>query len=113
MKFGDILRALLEERELSQKQLAEELKMLAPTLGRYIRNEREPDMETIKIIAKYFDVSTDYLLHFQAGGIKTQKENEILRIFRSISDEQQDLFIEQGKAFIRLNRKEEQMAKSS
>ena len=38
MLFGDILRNLLEERNLSQKQFAEELKIAPSTLGNYIRN---------------------------------------------------------------------------
>jgi transcriptional regulator with XRE-family HTH domain len=113
MKFGDIIRELLEEQGISQKQLAAELKLLAPSLGRYIRNEREPDYETLKSIAQYFDVSTDYLLCFNSGKSDTQRENEILRIFRSLSFEQQELYIEQGKAFIRLNKKEKAGAKSS
>ena len=113
MKFGDVLRNLLEERDLSQKQLATELKLLAPTLGRYIRNEREPDIETIKAIAKYFNVSADYLLNLKLGKSNSKKENEILRIFRSLDDEQQDLFIDQGKVLIRHNHKEKINAKSS
>jgi len=111
MRFGDILRELLDERDLSQKQLAEDLKLLAPTVGRYIRNEREPDIETIKIIAKYFNVSADYLLNLPSGQVNTQNENEMLRIFRSLNKEQQDVYIEQGKAFIRTSQKDN--AKSS
>ena len=49
MKFGDILRELLEEKELSQKQLAEDLNISASAVGNYVRNNREPDFETLKI----------------------------------------------------------------
>ena len=106
MKFGEVLKELLEEKEMSQKQLADELKLLAPTLGRYVRNEREPDIETIKMIAKYFDVSTDYLLNYQTGSSSTHREDELLRIFRSLAEEQKEVYLEQGKAFIRVNQKE-------
>ena len=106
MKFGEILKGLLEEREMSQKQLADELKLLAPTLGRYVRNDREPDIETIKIIAKYFGVSTDYLLDCQTGKTVSHMEDEMLRVFRSMTPEQQEMCVEQGKAVIRLNHKE-------
>ena len=54
MKFGDILRELLEENELTQKQLAQDLNIAPSTLGNYIRNIREPDFETLKIFATYF-----------------------------------------------------------
>lgn len=106
MQFGDVLRELLEEKEMSQKQLADELNLLAPTLGRYIRNEREPDIETIKTIAKYFNVSTDYLLDFHTGKTHSHMEDELLRVFRSMTLEQQDIFVEQGKAIERINKKE-------
>ena len=62
MKFGDVLRELLEEQNLSQKQLAAELNISASALGNYIRNNREPDFEILKRIARYFCVSTDFLL---------------------------------------------------
>lgn len=108
MQFGDVLRGLLEETEITQKQLATELNLLPATLGRYIRNEREPDIETIKRIAKYFDVSTDYLLDYQSGGIHSHIEDEVLRVFRSMTAEQQIIYMEQGKAVVRLNQKEKQ-----
>lgn len=66
MRIEDVLRELLEEAETTQKQMATELNLLPATLGRYIRNEREPDIETIKRIANYFHVSTDYLLDYQS-----------------------------------------------
>ena len=106
MKFGDVLKELLEERDLSQKRLAIELNLLAPTLGRYIRNEREPDIETIKIIAKYFEVSIDFLLDYHSGKTATYTEGELLRVFRSMTPAQQEICIEQGKAVVRLNHKE-------
>ena len=113
MKFGETLRNLMDERDLSQKQLAIELKITQSTLGGYVQDTREPDFETLKMFAKYFNVSTDYLLNFQLGKVNTQNENEILRIVRSLSKEQQELYIEQGKAFIRHNQKEKGTAKSS
>lgn len=105
MSFGDILRNLMEERDITQKQLAIELSITQSTLGGYVQNTREPDFETLKMFAKYFNVSIDYLLDFHPGYIKSKDENEILRIFRSLTREQQKIYIEQGKAFLRLNDK--------
>jgi transcriptional regulator with XRE-family HTH domain len=105
MSFGEILRNLMEERDLTQKQLAMELNIAQSTLGGYVQNVREPDFETLKMFARYFHVSTDYLLNFDSEHRHTQGENEILRIFRSLSREQQEIYIDQGKSFIRLNRK--------
>jgi len=64
MKFGDILRDLLEQHDITQKQLAKDLNIAPSTLGNYIQNLREPDFELLKKVAAYFQVSTDYLLDF-------------------------------------------------
>ncbi len=107
MKFGDILRELLEENELTQKQLAQDLNIAPSTLGNYIRNIREPDFETLKIFATYFHVSTDYLLNFHGNYTKqaTSKEEKVLHIYRLLTSEQKEIFIEFGKVFLKQNQK--------
>ena len=62
MNFGDILRSLLEERDITQKKLALDLNIAPSTIGGYVQNSSEPDFETLKRLAKYFDVTTDYLI---------------------------------------------------
>lgn len=101
MLFGDILRNLLENYDISQKQLATDLNIAPSTLGNYIRNIREPDFETVKVIATYFNCSIDYLLDYHSGSAKTTNEEEILRLFRALSSEYQEIFLEQGKALLK------------
>jgi transcriptional regulator with XRE-family HTH domain len=105
MTFGDRLRYLLEERGLTQKQLSQSLNIAASTIGNYIRNIREPDYGTLKSLATYFNVSVDYLLDRQADPSITGDERELLRIFRALPKDQQELYLEQGKAFITYNNK--------
>ena len=97
MKFCDILRELLEENDITQKQLALDLNIGVTTIGNYVRGIREPDFETLKLIAAYFDVSIDYLLNFRSGFTRDHREDEILRIFRSLSPDFKDLMTENGK----------------
>ena len=114
MSFGDNLRTLIEERNLTQKELATYLNIAPSTLGSYVQNTREPDFSTLKSLAKYFDVSIDYLLDYTSGKTVTHSEKEMLRIFRSLSKEQQYICIEQCKVFIRMNHREkEEQRKSS
>jgi transcriptional regulator with XRE-family HTH domain len=96
-KLGDKIRALSEERCLTQRELAAALGMAPSTLGNYIRNTREADYETVKLFADYFGVSIDYLLGYQPKVTEGQNEDELLRVYRSLSVEQQSLFIELGK----------------
>lgn len=111
MEFSDKLRSLIEEKNITQKQLASELKIPVSTLGGYVQGTSEPDFATLKIISKYFEVTPNYLLDYHTSNIKNSKEEDILRIFRSLSEDQQDLYLEQGKAFLKINAKES--AKSS
>lgn len=107
MSLGENLRNLIDERDMTQKELAKILNIAASTLGGYIQGYSEPDFETLKLLASYFDVSTDYLLDFQRNRSYTRNQQELLRIFDSLTPEQQELYIEQGKAFIRINAKED------
>ncbi len=107
MNFGDVLRRLLDERELTQKQLAKDLNIAPSTLGNYIRNIREPDFETVKRFALYFQVSIDYLLDFHEESMTiTHDEKTLLHIYRALTPEQKAIYIEQGKVFLKQNRKD-------
>lgn len=105
MKFGEILRNLLDERDITQRKLAADLNIAPSTLGNYIRSIREPDFETLKLFASYFDVSTDYLLGYRHTRLPIAciNEDELLRIYRSLSREQQLFYLEEGKLLIRMN----------
>lgn len=101
MLFGDVLRNLLEEKNITQKQMANDLNLAASTLGNYIRNTREPDFNTLCRIANYFNVSVDYLLDYHPTHHISPLENELLRVFATLTPEQQEIYIEQGKAFVK------------
>lgn len=104
MKFGEILRELIEENDLTQKQVAKELNIAPSTLGNYIHDSREPDFNTIKMIASYFKVSIDYLMDYRSATADNKSEDELLRIYRLLPLEHQILLIEQGKLLLRLNK---------
>ena len=100
MKFSDKLRFLIEERNLTQKQIAQDLNIAPSTMGGYVQGRSQPDFDTLKVLAEYFDVTTDYLLDVPTKKTNNKLENELLRVFRSISNEHKRIYIEQGKAFI-------------
>ena len=108
MRFGDILRDLLEERNLSQKQMAEDLNISASAVGNYVRNNRAPDFETLKKIAGYFQVSTDFLLDYQSRQESGYGEQKVLQIFRALPEDQKELYIEQGRLLIRCGQKKKE-----
>jgi transcriptional regulator with XRE-family HTH domain len=105
MSLGERLHNLLDERDMTQKQLADLLCIGISTLGNYFQNTREPDHKTLKQLAYYFNVSIDYLLDYRVDQTICYQENELLRIFRALTHDQQELFIKQGKLFITQNYK--------
>lgn len=62
MNIGKMIRELRESKGLSQTQLAKELNVRQTAISRWELSENEPDIKTIISLAKFFDVTTDYLL---------------------------------------------------
>ncbi len=62
MTIGDRIKLLLKKHHLTQKELAEILGMPFNTLSSIIRGIREPGIKKVILIAKYFNVSLDWLL---------------------------------------------------
>lgn len=56
------IRELRLKKGLTMKQLGEILSVAESTISLYERGKRQPDFETLKRIADFFDVSIDYLL---------------------------------------------------
>jgi len=101
MTFSDKLRALIEDGNLTQKRVAQELHIPVSTLGGYVQGTSEPDFLMLKQIAEYFAVTTDYLLDHKIKP-SHDREAQLLDIFRSLSPRQQELYLEQGSAIIKV-----------
>ena len=60
--FQVVLKSLRKSFGITQEELANELNISRSTIGMYESGSREPDYETLGLIADYFNVDTDYLL---------------------------------------------------
>lgn len=60
--FPAALRALMEDRNISQKDLADLLGKTRQAVSLYCIGESAPDLEALVKIAQFFNTSTDYLL---------------------------------------------------
>lgn len=101
MQFGDVLRELLEERGITQRQLGQDLNLAPSTMGNYVRNLREPDYATLKQIAAYFQVSTDYLLDYHSAGQLNHQEARLLRLYHAMDAQTQGLYLDMGALLLR------------
>ncbi len=62
MEFKDILRELREEKGLTQAQLAKQLHFSLSIVNKWENGKKNPSVEAIKLLAKFFNVTTDYIL---------------------------------------------------
>jgi transcriptional regulator with XRE-family HTH domain len=60
--FGDRLKKLRISKKLRQIDMAEKLGIARTTYAMYEQGMREPDYDTLKKLADFFDVTVDYLL---------------------------------------------------
>lgn len=70
--IGERLKQLRIKNGLKQQELANMFGLSSGTISFYESEQRKPDIDFIVAIAKYFDVSTDYLLGLTNA---TDKEN--------------------------------------
>lgn len=60
--FNERLKELRIDKGLSQFELAKDLEVSQRSISSWETGFRQPDFETLGKIAKYFGVTTDYLL---------------------------------------------------
>jgi len=62
MDFAARLRSLREKKGVTQTELGRLFNLSKQAISSYERRESQPDVETLKRLADYFQCSTDYLL---------------------------------------------------
>ncbi|PZM61859.1 helix-turn-helix domain-containing protein [Paenibacillus dendritiformis] len=60
--FEERLKRLRGIKKKNQQEVADELGISRSTYSGYESGQREPDFDTLRMIADYFEVTTDYLL---------------------------------------------------
>ena len=63
--FAQRLKSLRKEIGLSQEALAKKLNLDKSTIAKYETEKISPSIEMLIIFAKFFKVSTDYLLELE------------------------------------------------
>ena len=62
MNIAIRLRELRKEKNMTQEELAKLINSTKANISKYETGKVEPNIETIRFFAEYFDVSVDYLL---------------------------------------------------
>ncbi len=91
------LRELRKERNLSQKMVGDELGIAQQTLSRYEKNINTVPVDVLIKLAKYYSVTTDYILgisqiknSFKKQSAKSRNQ-EFLKIYKVLNQKNKEL----------------------
>ncbi|GGB61324.1 HTH-type transcriptional regulator Xre [Lentibacillus populi] len=83
--LGNRIKYLREKKDYSQKQVADALGISNVQLSRYESGDRKPDPDTIRMLADFYEVTTDYLLGHETNDNKLDYyKNKIAKEFPDI-----------------------------
>ncbi|MEK5425328.1 helix-turn-helix domain-containing protein [Cytobacillus sp. FSL R7-0680] len=94
--LSERLRELRKKNKLTQKQLGEFLDISESGYGYYEQGRNEPSLETIKKLAKKYDVTVSYLTGEEKHEFNTKEEKDIAKQMEKI---RQDLESQEGLSF--------------
>lgn len=77
MKYNEILQELRKDRNLTQKELADFFSTTQRTISNWESGRNEPPYEILIKYAKFFNVSTDYILGLTKDEKPYWKKKEI------------------------------------
>lgn len=82
--FSDTLISLRRQLGLSQQQLAEATGLSRSAIGMYETGRREPDMDTLRLLAEYFRLDMSELI--SPAERRDEELDELLETLRSRED---------------------------
>lgn len=108
MHLGKGLKILRKEKKLTQAQVAEHLDVSVSTYTKYETGVNEPDIAMLKKLAKFFNVSIDYLLGESTyinsidnfSSTYTDDQQELYEIYLSLNPRNQGKLLERGKIIL-------------
>lgn len=87
--FIDRVESILKAKKLTQKELADKLKLRRPTLSDWKKNGAIPAGDICLKIAQYLDVSVEWLITGKETGY-TNEERNIIAQWRELDTSQKD-----------------------
>ncbi len=89
--FGLKIKSLRENREIKIKEMASYFDVNETTYGKWEKEQRTPDIYTVKKIANFFNVSIDYLLDNETGVKNTPLSKDIQEIVTAMENSDSDI----------------------
>ena len=101
MNFLEIFKELKEENGLSITEISKKTGIPIPTLSNYLNRGSLPGVEQLILLAKFFNVSVDYLVGLEEDSPATvsikfpapalsEEEKELLKLFKILPKDEQN-----------------------
>jgi transcriptional regulator with XRE-family HTH domain len=90
--FGERLKELRKSKNLTQEKLAEQLSVNRDALAKWETNRAYPDVNIIKELATFFEVTTDYLLGRNENSL-TARIAEVLKQNKGLLSKEEEEFL--------------------
>ena len=108
--FGEKIRDLRKEKNLTQKEMAQALSVTISTLSHWECEYQEPSFKDLVSLADFFEVSTDYLLGLSENDTPAFKnssaptlpkdEKELLELYRQLPFESKQRLIARAEVML-------------
>ena len=116
------LKDLRLERGLSQSDVADNIGCSTVVYSRYETGNRQPSIDMLISLAKFFNVTTDYLLEIEPNmtvssssinNVLSDREKEIVITFRNLSHDNKDIIMGKAKELLREQQQNKQFLKDA
>lgn len=92
------LKELRKQKNLTQLEVANYLKIARTTYSAYEQKANTPDIETLKKLANYFNVSLDYLCENELS----ESKNENIKLFSDLKNKCYNLLVAMNEEQVKL-----------
>ncbi|MEW4152752.1 helix-turn-helix transcriptional regulator [Bacillus thuringiensis] len=109
--FGENLKKFRNTRSLTQAELGDKVQLSRSQISNLETNFNEPDLDSLDLIASFFDISVDTLMGRKFTTSEKNLEHvldEIQTVFAGLDESQREQFCKQLKFYTQfLNEKKE------
>lgn len=98
MTLGSKIKKLRTEKGLTQKDLADQVHVTFQTVSKWEKDENEPDVSTLREIAKLFGVTVDYLIN--EDDEETPKEETVEPVVAPVEVVTKTIIVHQNEAHV-------------
>lgn len=95
MTLGQKIKKLRNDKNLTQKDLADQVHVTFQTVSKWENDENEPDVATLRELSKLFGCTMDYLLseEEQEAVVEAQPETPVEQVTKTIIIHQKELHV--------------------